>query len=210
MPSYPLSCTIVSMNKIRCPWPKSEAMIAYHDKEWGVPVYDDRKHFEFLILESAQAGLSWAVVFGKRDGYRRAFAGFDPAVVADYDAARVEELMKDPGIVRNRKKIEATIRNARAFIKIQREWGSFSDYLWSFTGGMPVVGGWSLLKDIPAKTPLSERISADMKKRGFSFLGPVVVYSHLQATGIVNDHLTSCFRFAEIVGGYGVDGPVPP
>ena len=181
-------------------------MIAYHDTEWGVPVYDDGKHFEFLVLESAQAGLSWQIVLRKREGYRKAFAGFDPAAVAEYGSREIEALLENKEIIRNRKKIEATVKNARSFLAIQAEYGSFSDYIWSFTGGMPVVGSWTSMSDVPAQTPLSERISRDMKTRGFSFLGPVVIYSHLQATGIVNDHITGCFRFAEIVEGYGKAG----
>ena len=191
------------MDVKRCPWSNHPDMTEYHDTEWGVPVYDDRKHFEFLVLESAQAGLSWQIVLRKREGYRKAFAGFDPAAVAEFSAQKVEALLRDESIIRNRKKIEATVKNARAFLAVQEEFGSFSDYIWSFTGGLPVVGGWTSMSDIPAKTPLSERLSADMKTRGFSFLGPIVVYSHLQATGIVNDHVTGCFRFAEIVDGYG-------
>jgi len=178
-------------------------MIEYHDTEWGVPVYDDRVHFEFLTLETAQAGLSWRTVLRKREGYRRAFSDFDPRIVAMYDKKKMEEMLQDTSIIRNRKKIEAVVRNARAFLGIQEEFGSFSAYIWSFTGGMPVVGGWNSMTDIPAETALSGRISKDLKNRGFSFLGPVVVYSHLQAAGIVNDHITSCFRFKEIVGGYG-------
>ena len=181
-------------------------MIAYHDTEWGVPVHDDRVHFEFLILESAQAGLSWLTIMRKREGYLRAFSGFDPEKVAGYDELKIAELMQDTGIIRNRRKIEAAVRNARLFMDLQKEYGSFSDYLWGFVDGRPVVGKWERQKDVPASTPISERISKDLKKRGFTFLGSVIVYSHLQATGIVNDHITGCFRFQEICSSYSDQG----
>jgi len=181
-------------------------MIAYHDTEWGVPVHDDRVHFEFLILESAQAGLSWLTIMRKRKGYGRAFSGFDPEKVAGYDESKIAELMQDTGIIRNRRKIEAAVRNARLFLDLQKEYESFSDYLWGFVDGRPVVGEWERQEDVPASTVLSERISKDLKKRGFTFLGPVIVYSHLQATGIVNDHITGCFRFGEICGRYNNQG----
>lgn len=181
-------------------------MIAYHDTEWGVPVHDDRVHFEFLILESAQAGLSWLTIMRKREGYLRAFSGFDPEKVAGYDELKIAELMQDTGIIRNRRKIEAAVRNARLFMDLQKEYGSFSDYLWGFVDGRPVVGKWERQEDVPASTPISERISKDLKKRGFTFLGPVIVYSHLQATGIVNDHITGCFRFQEICSSYSDQG----
>ena len=177
----------------RCEWAEgSEIYQRYHDEEWGVPVYDDRKLFEFLILESAQAGLSWITILKRREGYRNAFANFDPEKVAKFDQKKVEELMQDTGIIRNRKKIKSAIANAQAFLKIQQEFGSFSVYIWNFTGGKPIVNTFDKLSELPAKTELSEKIAKDLKKRGFSFLGPTVIYAHMQATGMVNDHLTSC------------------
>ena len=184
---------------IRCEWgDSSDIYRKYHDEEWGVPVHDDLKMFEFLVLESAQAGLSWITILKRREGYRKAFAGFDPEKVALFNETKVEELMQDTGIIRNRKKIESTITNARVFLKVQSEFGSFCNYIWSFTGGKPIVNHWEKLSEMPAQNELSVAISRDMKKRGFSFLGPVVIYSHLQATGIVNDHLTYCFRYGEL------------
>jgi len=183
----------------RCEWGNSsEIYQKYHDEEWGVPVYDDRKLFEFLILESAQAGLSWITILKRRDGYRKAFANFDPEIVAQFGETKVEELMQDTGIIRNRMKIVSAIQNAKAFLKIQSEFGSFSNYIWSYTGGKPMVNYFEKLSELPAKTELSEKISKDMKKRGFSFLGPTVVYAHMQATGMVNDHLIHCFRHFEL------------
>ena len=183
----------------RCEWcESSEIYMKYHDAEWGVPVYDDQKHFEFLVLESAQAGLSWITILKKRENYRKAYDNFDPKKVARYTDAKKAKLMADPGIVRNRLKIESSINNAKLFLDIQKEFGSFSDYIWSFTKGKPVTGKWKELSEIPARTELSDTISADLKKRGFKFLGSVIMYSHLQATGIVNDHITSCYRYKEI------------
>jgi len=170
----------------------------YHDAEWGVPVFDDRKHFEFLVLESAQAGLSWITILKKRENYRKAYDNFDPEKVAKYTEAKKAKLLSDAGIVRNRLKIESSIGNAQKFLEIQKEYGSFSGYIWSFTNGKPVTGKWKQLHEIPAKTELSDKISLDLKKRGFKFLGSTIMYSHLQATGIVNDHLTDCYRYAEI------------
>jgi DNA-3-methyladenine glycosylase I len=173
----------------------------YHDKEWGTPVFDDRKHFEFLVLESAQAGLSWITILKKRENYRRAYDGFDPKKVARYSEKKKAALLADPGIVRNRLKIEASINNASRFLEIQKEFGSFSNYIWSFTprtnGGKirQITGKWKTLAEIPARTELSDRIAVDLKKRGFKFLGSIIIYSHLQATGIVNDHITKCFRY---------------
>lgn len=185
----------------RCPWPGSDPLyVAYHDREWGVPVRDDATLFEFLVLESAQAGLSWITILRKREGYREAFAGFDASAVAGFTPHHVEELLKNPGIVRNRKKIEATVRNAQAFLRVQEEHGSFSRYLWDFVGGEPLVNRWQSMAEVPPVTPLAEQISKDMKRRGFSFLGPTVMYAHLQATGLVNDHLTDCFRWKELSG----------
>ena len=170
----------------------------YHDTEWGVPVFDDQKHFEFLVLESAQAGLSWITILKKRENYRKAYDNFDPKKVARYGEAKKAKLLADAGIVRNRLKIEASITNAQNFLLIQKEFGSFSDYIWSFSGGKPVVGKWKQIDEIPARTDISDKISLDLKKRGFKFLGSVIMYSHLQATGIINDHLISCFRYKEL------------
>jgi DNA-3-methyladenine glycosylase I len=173
--------------------------VAYHDEEWGVPVYDDRMLFEFLILEGAQAGLSWSTILKKREGYRLAFDDFDAEKVARYDGIKISALLTDPGIVRNQLKIGSAVTNAQAFLKIQDEWGSFSDYLWSFVDGRPIQNAWRSLAEIPAKTPLAEALSKDLKKRGFRFVGPTIIYAHMQATGIVNDHLVDCFRYPEIV-----------
>jgi DNA-3-methyladenine glycosylase I len=170
----------------------------YHDREWGVPVFDDRKHFEFLVLESAQAGLSWITILKKRENYRRAYDGFDPARVARYGEAKKKKLLENSGIVRNRLKIEASITNAQKFLELQKEAGSFSAYIWSFTGGKQITGRWETLSQLPAQTELSVRIAADLKKRGFRFLGGTIMYAHLQATGIVNDHITGCFRHKEV------------
>ena len=183
----------------RCDWcTGSELYMEYHDKEWGVPVFDDRKHFEFLVLESAQAGLSWITILKKRENYRKAYDGFDPKKVALYGDKKKSELLDNSGIIRNRLKIEASINNAKHFLEIQKEFGRFSDYIWSFTKGKPIKGKWKNLEDIPAKTELSDRISADLKKRGFKFLGSTIIYSHFQATGIVNDHITNCFRYKQL------------
>ena len=180
----------------RCEWSESSDLYReYHDLEWGVPSFDDRTHFEFLVLESAQAGLSWITILKKRENYRRAYSGFDPAKVARYSEKKKAALLADAGIVRNRLKIEASINNAVHFLAIQKEFGSFSNYIWGFTGGKPVTGKWKKLEQIPARTELSDRIAADLKKRGFKFLGSIIIYSHLQATGVVNDHLVSCFRY---------------
>jgi DNA-3-methyladenine glycosylase I len=182
----------------RCPWCEgSELYREYHDTEWGFPVHDDRKHFEFLVLESAQAGLSWITILKKRENYRRAYDGFDPEKVARYGEKKKAELLANSSIIRNRLKIEASINNAARFLEIQKEFGRFSAYIWSFTGGRQIIGKWKTLADIPAKTGLSDAVASDMKKRGFKFLGSIIIYSHLQATGIVNDHLTTCFRYRE-------------
>ena len=184
----------------RCEWcTSSEIYMEYHDSEWGVPVFDDQKHFEFLVLESAQAGLSWITILKKRENYRKAYDNFDPRKVARYTDAKKAKLLADAGIVRNRLKIEASISNAQKFLEIQKEFGSFSNYIWAFTDGKPVTGKWKNLGEIPAKTELSDRISLDLKKRGFKFLGSVIIYSHLQATGLINDHTMDCFRYKEIV-----------
>lgn len=189
-------------NIVRCPWAErgDAAYVLYHDSEWGVPVHDDRIHFEFLILETAQAGLSWAVVLRKREGYRRAFAGFDAECVARFNRRSVERLAADPGIVRNRRKIEAAIGNARAFLDVQREFGSFDAYVWDFVGGRPIVNVWTQPGQVPATSPESDVLSADLKHRGFRFVGSTTVYAHMQATGLVNDHLKSCFRYEACQG----------
>ncbi len=182
----------------RCPWGTADNLyILYHDEEWGVPVYDDKKQFEFLVLESAQAGLSWHTILKKRENYRAAYDGFDVKKVAKYDEKKIEELMQNARIIRNRRKIEASINNAKIFLEIQNEFGSFCNYLWGFVDGKPVVNQWTDVFQIPAKTELSDKISTDMKKRGSRFLGSITIYSHLQATGLVNDHLTYCFRYEE-------------
>jgi len=172
-------------------------MVEYHDREWGVPIHDDRVHFEFLLLEGAQAGLSWAIVLKKREGYRRAFSQFDPEKVARYTAKRIEKLMEDPGIVRNRLKIAGAVRNARAFLDIQKEFGTFDAYCWRFVGGRPKVNRWTTT-GIPATTPESDAFSKDLKRRGFTFVGSTVMYAYMQAVGMVNDHLADCFRYREI------------
>jgi DNA-3-methyladenine glycosylase I len=183
----------------RCPWADNgDLYITYHDLEWGVPVYDDKKQFEFLILESAQAGLSWITILKKRENYRKAYDGFDPAKVASYKEKKVERLLGDSGIIRNRRKIEASINNAKRFLELQKEFGSFCSYIWSFTDYKPVVNRWKTISEIPANTALSDEISKDMKARGFSFLGSKILYSHLQAVGIINDHITSCFRYKKV------------
>ncbi len=184
----------------RCSWATGALMEEYHDTVWGVPMHDDRQHFEFLVLEAAQAGLSWLTVLRKRDGYRRAFRDFDPAAVATLRQAEIDELLADPGIVRNRQKVESTVLNARAVLQVQQEFGSFDAYMWRFVDGTPVVGGWERVDQIPAETPLSKAVSKDMRARGFRFVGPVVIYAHLQATGLVMDHVRSCPRFGPLSG----------
>jgi DNA-3-methyladenine glycosylase I len=173
-------------------------MIEYHDREWGVPVRDDRKHFEFLVLEAAQAGLSWAIVLNKREGYRRAFSDFDYAKVARFDKRRVDRLVLNPAIVRNRQKIEAAVKNARAFLKVIEEFGSFDAYAWRFVDGTPIVNRRRTMRDIPATSPQSDAFSKDLKARGFSFVGSTVIYAHMQAIGMVNDHVIDCFRYREL------------
>jgi len=183
----------------RCPWPGSDEMyIKYHDEEWGVPVHDDRKHFEFLVLEGAQAGLSWLTILRRRENYRKAYDNFDPAKAAKYDQAKVEALLANAGIIRNRKKIESSIKNARLFLEVQKEFGSFDKYIWNFVEFKPVINSWKTLSELPATTELSDRISKDLKKRGFSFVGSTIMYAHIQAIGLVNDHLVSCFRYNQI------------
>ena len=186
----------------RCGWvPADQPLyLAYHDEEWGVPVHDDRRLFEMLTLEGAQAGLSWSTILNKREGYRRAFAAFEPAKVARFTPAKVDRLLQDPGIVRNRMKVESTVNNARRVAEVQRELGSLDEYLWSFVGGKPIVGRFRSLGDIPAETSESKAMSKDLKKRGFAFVGPTVCYAFMQACGLVNDHVASCFRYRELGG----------
>lgn len=181
----------------RCAWvPEADELyVAYHDEEWGVPERDDRALYELLTLEGAQAGLSWATILHKRENYRKAFAGFDPAAVAAFGPARVEELLQDVGIVRNRLKVESTVENARRVLEVQEELGSFSDLVWGFVDGEPLVGGWRSVSEIPAETPVSKAMSKELKRRGFRFVGPTVCYAFMQATGLVNDHVVTCFRF---------------
>jgi DNA-3-methyladenine glycosylase I len=186
--------------RVRCPWCEGDELSRrYHDEEWGEPVHDDCRHFEFLVLEAAQAGLSWLTILRKRESYRRAYRGFDPARVARFGPADVQRLLGDPGIVRNRLKVRSSINNALRLLEVQRQMGSFDRYLWGFVENRPVVGAWRSLAEVPARTELSDRISKDLKSRGFSFVGSTIVYSHLQAVGVVNDHLVSCFRYQELV-----------
>lgn len=187
-----------AVEKRRCPWPESPLSVEYHDQEWGVPLHDDRRLFEFLILEGAQAGLSWSTILKKRENYRRAFDHFDPAKVARYDARRSAELLSDPGIVRNRLKVAAAIRNAQSFLEVQREFGGFDAYVWQFVGGKPIDHGCETMADVPARTAESDAMSKDLLKRGFKFVGSTICYAFMQATGMVNDHLVSCFRYREI------------
>jgi DNA-3-methyladenine glycosylase I len=183
---------------IRCPWPKTELDIHYHDTEWGVPQHDDRVLFEFLILEGAQAGLSWTTILKKRENYRAALDQFDARRIAKYDDRKVAKLLADPGIVRNRLKIAATIRNAAAFLEVQKEFGSFDKYLWQFIGGKPRQNAWTLMKQVPAKTPESDAMSKDLLKRGFKFVGSTICYALMQAVGMVNDHPVDCFRHRQV------------
>ena len=182
----------------RCAWATTPLGIKYHDEEWGVPLHDDRQLFEFLILEGAQAGLSWELILNRRESYREAFDRFNPAVVAAYDDEKVAELLSNPGIVRNRQKVAAAIGNARAFLEVQQEWGSFNAYIWGFVDGAPFRNAWQSLDQVPATTPLSESMSRDMRRRGFRFVGPTICYAFMQATGMVNDHTTNCFRYREV------------
>jgi DNA-3-methyladenine glycosylase I len=188
------------LKKKRCTWVSIDnpLMLEYHDREWGVPVHDDRKHFEFLILEGAQAGLSWSTVLKKREAYRRAFDNFDPEKVARFTAARIEKLILDPGIIRNRLKIESSVKNAKAFLKVQKEFGSFDAYCWRFVGGKPKLNKLTSMQQIPATSPESDAFSKDLKQRGFNFVGSTIIYAHMQAVGMVNDHLTDCFRYREL------------
>jgi len=186
----------------RCEWASggSELMLAYHDQEWGLPAHDDRHLFEMLTLEGAQAGLSWSTILNKREGYRRAFAGFDPEAVSRFTQQDVERLLQDPSIVRNRLKVESTVANASRVLEVQEEHGSFDAYLWTFVGGEPIVGGWRALSELPAETDLSRALSKDLKRRGFRFVGPTVCYAFMQAVGMANDHTVDCFRYRELAG----------
>ncbi len=187
------------MNKSRCIWCGSDPLyVKYHDEEWGVPIYDDAKLFEFLILETFQAGLSWITVLRKRENFRKAFDNFNYRKIAKYDEVKYEALLHDAGIIRNKLKIKATISNAHAFMHVQEEFGSFSNYIWGFTKGIPIKNKWKNKEQIPAKTVLSDKISIDLKKRGFKFVGSTVIYAHMQATGMVNDHLPGCFRYEQL------------
>jgi len=183
----------------RCAWAGTDPLyVSYHDTEWGVPVYDDRKLFEFLVLEGAQAGLSWLTVLKKRDNYRKAFAGFDPVKVAAFGEDKVESLLADPGIIRNRLKVNSAVTNARAFLKVLKEFGSFAEYSWRFVGGKPKRNRFKSLADVPATTAESDAFSKDLKKRGFKFVGSTIIYAHMQAVGMVNDHIVGCFRYKEL------------
>jgi len=186
--------------KTRCSWCEGsfEDYVRYHDEEWGLPVHDDRVHFEFLILEGAQAGLNWATILKKREGYRKAFADFDPNVVAEYSEAEIEQLLQNPGIIRNRLKVKSAVTNAQNFLKVQEEFGSFDKYIWSFVGGAPIVNQWKSMVEVPATTAESDKMSKDLKKRGFKFVGSTIMYAYMQACGLVNDHVLDCFRHKQV------------
>lgn len=184
----------------RCPWVTegNELFEHYHDFEWGVPVHDDRKHFEFIVLEGAQAGLSWSTILKRREGYRKAFANFDPKKVAAFDEHKIEQLLKDETIIRNRLKILSAVNNAKCFLEVQREFGSFDEYIWNFVGGKPIQNHRKTIKEIPAETKEAQVLSKDLKKRGFTFVGPTIIYAHMQAVGLVNDHLVDCFPYRQL------------
>lgn len=186
-------------DKKRCQWCTSgnDLYVDYHDNEWGVPVHDDIRHFEFLILEGAQAGLSWATVLNKRDAYRKAFLGFDPQKVARFNSRKIESLLANPGIIRNRLKVNSSVTNAKAFLAVQKEFGSFDDYIWRFVDGKPVQNRWKRMDQLPATSPISDALSKDLKKRGFKFVGSTIIYAHMQAIGMVNDHEVGCYRYKE-------------
>jgi DNA-3-methyladenine glycosylase I len=186
--------------KLRCSWASTPQMIAYHDAEWGVPQHDDRVLFEFLVLEGAQAGLSWSTILAKREAYRKAFSGFDPEKIARYNGQKITSLLQDSGIVRNRLKIESTVRNARAFLDVRNEFSGFDRYIWQFVEGVPIQNAWKRAKSVPAETPESRAMSKDLLGRGFRFVGPTICYAFMQAVGMVNDHLVSCFRYREVSG----------
>jgi DNA-3-methyladenine glycosylase I len=192
-----------NVDRFRCFGNKDPLSMKYHDEEWGVPEHDDRALFELIVLEGAQAGLSWRTILHRREGYRRAFKGFDPSVVAEYTPEKVEELLQDPGIIRNRRKVESAVRNAGAFLRVQEEYGSFDEYVWGFVGGKPVMNAFTSWSEVLPETEVSRAMSADLKRRGFNFVGPTICYAYMQSIGMVNDHLTSCFRWQEIVDEYG-------
>lgn len=186
--------------KTRCGWCLGfDQYVQYHDEEWGLPVHDDRKHFEFLILEGAQAGLSWSTILKKRAGYKKAFADFDPQKVARFTPARIEKILLDPGIVRNRLKVLSAVNNAKRFLEIQKEFGTFNEYVWRFVGGKPIINRWKSLAEVPATTPESDALSKDLIRRGFKFVGSTVIYAHMQACGLVNDHLVDCWRYGQVM-----------
>jgi len=184
--------------KTRCAWAKNDLAVDYHDKEWGAPLHDDRRLFEFLILEGAQAGLSWDTILAKRENYRAAFDDFDAAKIAVYDEQKLNELMNNAGIVRNRLKIASAVQNAKAYLAVVEEFGSFDSFIWQFVGGKPIRNAWETMKEVPAKTAVSDAMSKDLRKRGFNFVGSTICYAFMQATGMVNDHLVSCFRYTEV------------
>ena len=189
-----------SRDRTRCGWAKGELYVCYHDEEWGVPVHHDRTLFEFLILEGAQAGLSWSTILNKRENYRKAFDRFDPEKVAGYDRRKIQQLMRDPGIVRNRLKIASAVANAKSFLRVQAEFGTFDRYVWQFVEGKPRLNAWKSLSQVPARTAESDAMSKDLKRRGFNFVGSTICYAFMQAVGIVNDHLTGCFRYRPLAG----------
>jgi DNA-3-methyladenine glycosylase I len=200
-PAAPVAAVVARDARPRCGWSyagMSAEYLAYHDQEWGVPVHDDRRLFEFLILEGAQAGLSWSTILRKREGYREAFADFDPARVARFDARRIDKLLQFDGIVRNRLKVASAVGNARCFLAVQKEFGSFDRYSWAFVGGKPIVNRWREMSQVPATTPESDAFSKDLRRRGFKFVGSTIMYAHMQATGMVNDHLVGCFRHKQV------------
>lgn len=190
------------MEKIRCTWadPKFQAYLDYHDHEWGVPVHDDKTHFEFLILEGAQAGLSWSTILKKREGYRKAFADFEVEAVAEFSSAEQEMLLQNPEIIRNKLKVKSAVTNAKCFIEVQQEFGSFDAYVWSFVDHQVIQNTWKSMKEVPATTPASDKLSKDLKKRGFKFVGSTIMYAYMQSMGMVNDHTVDCFRYAELRG----------
>ena len=191
--------------KIRCGWcVKFDQYIRYHDEEWGLPVHDDKVHFEFLILEGAQAGLSWSTILKKREGYKKAFADFDPERVARFTTGRIEKILQDPGIVRNRLKVQSAVNNARRFLEVKKEFGSFDKYIWRFVGGKPIINRWKNLNEVPATSPESDALSKDLIRRGFKFVGSTVIYAHMQACGLVNDHLLDCWRYRAVIKSPGV------
>jgi DNA-3-methyladenine glycosylase I len=193
----------VTVDRVRCFGDKDPLSMKYHDEEWGVPEHDDKALFELIVLEGAQAGLSWRTILHRREGYRRAFQGFDPAVVAEYTPEKIDELLQDPGIIRNRRKVESAVRNAGAFLRVQEEYGSFDEYVWGFVSGRPVMNAFASWSEVLPETETSRTMSKDLKKRGFNFVGPTICYAYMQSIGMVNDHLTGCFRWQEIVDEHG-------